>query len=469
MMTISLTMRKLLSSAALMSLLAGCVTSEDAPQASMNLPATYHDGKAESAGDVTLRPWWEDFRDPRLNSYVNVGRNANLDVLRAIERIEQARLGVIVAAADGFPVVSGNGNLGLKGEEGSLATSSDTLRTIGAGASTSWLIDLFGQVRSAKASANSSLDAAYAGADVAQLAFLSELTAAYIDMRYYQEALAVSRRTLASRRATLKLIRSSQEAGESTRLDVVQAEGLVNSTLATLPALEKGFRVSAHRIATLLGLPAGSLLKEMEKPNRQPSARFSTKSGIPADLLRNRPDIRRAERELAAAVANIGVAKAQLYPSLKLNGEITASRIFTSAATGNLSPWSFGPSLSVPIFNGGRLKANVEIANSAARGQYLAWRGTVLKSIEEVENALVSYRRTQNEVEAQKRVVRSYQEALKLARAKYEEGATSVLDVLDAERSLGTASLAQAAAIRQLARDYVDLNTAIGGGYAAGR
>ncbi len=460
--------KKLVTAPLVMLLLSSCVSQAPAIKADIALPANYAEGTAKKSNEVVVeKPWWNDFRDRRLTAYVGQGLDQNLDIKQAVERIEQARANAVIAGAGDLPQVNGSADAGLSGEKGSLRTTSGTTKQIGAGLGISWLIDIFGQYRSARESAAASLDAAYASADVARLTLLSELVTAYIDTRYYQEAVAVSNKALASRRETLRLIRASEEAGASTRLEVVQAEGLVNTTLADLPALESGFRSSAHRVATLLGIPAATLVAELQKGAAQPVARFSVSAGVPADLIRNRPDIRAAERQLAAAVADIGVAEAQLYPSLSLAGDIDVSRAVTSAVAGSLTSWSFGPSLSIPIFNGGRLKANVDLANSAAREQYLAWRNTVLEAVEDVENALIAYRKDRETVAALRKVVESYQTALELSRTSYQSGAASVLDVLDAERSLATANLSLASAIRQMANDYVVLNVAIGGGYAA--
>ncbi len=312
----------------------------------------------------------------------------------------------------------------------------------------------------------SGIGAAYADIDIARLTLLSNVVSAYIDARYYQELLAISRKNLGSRRETLNLTRFQLEAGAASRLDVVQAEGLVNSTLSEIPGLETRFRVSVHRVSTLLGLPASTLIGDMQKSGGQPVARMNVRAGVPADLIRNRPDIRRAERELAAAVANIGVAEAQLYPSITLGGSIQPSYLGSSSIKGGLVNWSFGPSITLPILDGGRLKAGVDIAKSNAKTQYLVWKATVLNGVEEVENALAAVSRDAQTVSALRAQVRSYEEALTLATASYKDGASSLLDVLDAQRQVSAAQTSLAQAIQQQARDYVSLNVAIGGGYS---
>ncbi|MBP1859210.1 efflux transporter outer membrane subunit [Rhizobium herbae] len=450
-------------------LLSGCVVGPDYQSPNAALPAKFSAGGEATADDVTLKPWWEAFRDKKLNSLVAQGLGENLDVQQSIERIIEARANVIVAAAGGLPDISASGSGSVAGQDGSYPRNTSgndhsETKTIGAGGDASWLIDLFGQYRRAKESANASLDAAYADVNVARLAYLSDLTSSYIEARYNQEAYALQQKSLASRRETLKLTNDIKAAGAASSLDVVQAEGLVNSTLSELPGYQTGFNQAANHIATLLGLPATSVTASLRNGSSQPSPRYNTKIGIPADLVRNRPDIRKAERLLAAATASIGVAEAQLYPSLSLSGSIDGSRIVASAASGGLSSWSFGPSLSLPIFNGGRLKANVDIAKSGAQQQYLAWKQTVLNGVEEVENALVALRNNYQTVAALRKVVDSYEEALSLARESYKGGATSLLDVLDAERSLATSRIALASGIRNLANNYVSLNVAIGGG-----
>ncbi|MDG3577988.1 efflux transporter outer membrane subunit [Rhizobium sp. YJ-22] len=448
--------------------LSGCVVGPDHQAPEMVLPAKFAEGGVKSNGDIAMKDWWTAFRDKRLNGYVVQGQEQNLTILQALERINAAEANVVSAGAGALP----QGQLGashtVSGQGGSrnLRTQTD-VRNISSGSlSVSWLLDLFGQYARARESAVASLDAAYADIDIARLTLLSNVVSAYIDARYYQELLAISRKNLASRRETLNLTRFQLEAGAASRLDVVQAEGLVNSTLSEIPGLETRFRVSVHRVSTLLGLPASTLIGDMQKSGGQPVARMNVRAGVPADLIRNRPDIRRAERELAAAVANIGVAEAQLYPSITLGGSIQPSYLGSSSIKGGLVNWSFGPSITLPILDGGRLKAGVDIAKSNAKTQYLVWKATVLNGVEEVENALAAVSRDAQTVSALRAQVRSYEEALTLATASYKDGASSLLDVLDAQRQVSAAQTSLAQAIQQQARDYVSLNVAIGGGYS---
>ncbi|PYB70482.1 MULTISPECIES: efflux transporter outer membrane subunit [Rhizobium] len=457
-----------------MLLLSGCVVGPNHETPQTALPVKFSEGSARAAGDVSLASWWTAFNDPRLNKLVEKGLAQNLDVLQAIERITAAEANFEAAGAAAIPQltvsgqhqVSGSSGTGDFNGTGSGGQDSPTRNTTTGSANVSWLLDLFGQYRRAKEGAKASLDGAYARADVAKLTFLSSVVTAYVDARYYQERIAIARKNLASRKETLELTRLQLEAGAASRLDVVQSEGLVNSTVAEIPSLEIGFRQSVHRISLLLGLPATTLLADLQKGAAQPYARRGVNAGVPADLIRNRPDIRAAERSLAAATAEVGVAEAALYPSITLSGSISPSYIVTSAANGGVTSWGFGPSLNLPIFDGGQRRANVKARESAAREAYLAWKQTVLSAVAEVENALVAVNRTRQTVSALTATVRSYEEALSLATASYRDGASSLLDVLDAQRNVASAQANLAQAVQQLASNYVALNVAIGGGYA---
>ncbi|OLP57357.1 nodulation protein NodT [Rhizobium rhizosphaerae] len=453
-------------------LLSGCMVGPNYQEPPAVLPAKFSRGSS-AADNVVMNPWWQAFRDKKLDSLMTRGMNENLSVKQALERINQANANVIIAGAGALPSLNSSSSATVQGQDGSLVRRQSNgqrdhseTKTATTSLPASWLLDLFGQYRRSVESANATLDAAYDNIGTARLAYLSDLATSYIDARYNQEALALARKSLESRRETLKLTNDIREAGAASSLDVVQAEGLVNSTLAELPAYESGFNVAANHIATLLGLPAASITSELTRSSGQPSPRYNTKVGIPADLIRNRPDIRAAERNLAAATAEIGVAEAQLYPSLSLAGSISASRTLTNAVQGNVGAWSFGPDLVIPIFNGGRLRANVEVQRSAAQVAYLTWKQTVLKAVEDVENALISLKNNYETVAALRKVVASSEQALGLARESYRGGATSLLDVLDAERTLSQSRIQLAAAIRSLAANYVSLNVAIGGGSA---
>nr|WP_246826417.1 efflux transporter outer membrane subunit [Rhizobium binae] len=447
-------------------LVAGCVSGPDHVPRQMPLSAKFEEGGSKSNGNVVTAEWWTAYRDKRLYGLVTHGLHENLDVLQALEGINSAAANVTVAGAGGLPSLTVGASHTLSGEKGRLRTSVGTTNTSGGEASLSWLLDFFGQYRRSRESAIASLGAAYATADNAKLTFLKDLVESYIDARYYQERIALSEASLKSRQQTYELTQLQLKAGAASRLDVVQAEGLVQSTKSDIPGLQQSFTESAHHIATLIGMPASALMDELQRSAGQPVYRGDISAGIPADLIRNRPDIRKAERELAAAVADIGAAEAQLYPSITLSGSISPSWVKSSGASGgSLTTWSFGPSLNLPILDGGTLRANVEIEKSDAKTQYLAWKAAVLNGVEEVENALTAVRRDTQTLAPLRRQVETAQGSLALSTVSYRDGASSLLDVLDSQRSVSDAEASLAATVQQVAKDYVDLYVAIGAGY----
>ncbi|MBX4938076.1 MULTISPECIES: TolC family protein [Rhizobium] len=243
--------------------------------------------------------------------------------------------------------------------------------------------------------------------------------------------------------------------------------GDVTSTQNVSSVQLLNFRVSAHHIAALLALPSETVIKQLQKSEGQPVYRGKINAGIPADLICNRFDIRQAERDLAAATAQIGVTEAQLYPAITLSGSITPSYIKQRGRHGGILKWSFGPSLDLPILDGGRLQANVETSKSDAAAAYISWKLTVLTAVQEVEDALTAVRRDVHTENSRRRQVETIEEALKLSMASYTDGASSLLDVLEAQRQMSSAQASLAAAIQQLAKDHVRLNVAIRGGFAA--
>ena len=320
------------------------------------------------------------------------------------------------------------------------------------------VIDLFGGERRAQQQAQAQLEATELDVGTARLAYLSSLVGAYIDARYYQEAAAITRGLIESRQQTLDLVQEQRDAGLATDLDILQSEALLEQTRATLPAFEQGFASSVFAIATLLATPADPILSGMQRGARQPSPPRGAEAGIPADLLRNRPDVRAAERTYAASVAGVGISEAALYPSLDLAGTVTSS---------NPSSWSFGPVLVIPVLDQPLLRAQRDQAISLAKQSELAWRQSVLSAVQEVQTAQGATIRGRRELASQHSATDLYGRARDLSRETYEAGTTTFLDFLDAERSAGQTALALALSTRGLANDWVDLQIAAGRGWSA--
>lgn len=433
---------------------AGCTAvGPDYRPPAMPLAPAYAEGQGGAAGTVALDRWWTALGDKRLDALVARGLAQNLDIRTAVERLNEAD--AEVRAAGGAALVSG----GVSADYTRARSQSGNISTDASGtAAASLVLDIFGGQRRALEGAMAGFDAAQFDEGSARLAFLSSLVGNYIDARYYQEALAITRNLVRSRENTLNLVSQQREIGTATELHLVQTRALLEQTRASIPQLENGFMGAVYAIATLLAEPAQPLIAEMQKGAAQPRPRGGAAAGVPADLLRNRPDVRSAERALAGAVADIGVAEAALLPAVDLSGTITAASNRT---------WSFGPALSLPVLNQPVLRAGRDAAVSRAKQAELDWRATVLSAVEDVQKAQSAYLRDGRRLSALSLTAQSYARARDLSRETYEVGTTNFLDFLDAERSMGDAQLSVAAAVQALANDWTALQIAAGRGWAA--
>lgn len=434
-------------------LLAGCTTLGQpyvAPTVDAN--ARYGAALAGRPKSVTANTmWWRAFNDSQLNALIEAGLKQNLTVAQAVERVIAARE-TAAASGIGLPTGSASGSAAAEGN----SAGGDAELTRSTTATLNWEIDLFGGLAKRREAAQASIDAATEEANMARLTLIGDIATAYVEARGYQDRIHIARTTLESQNQTLALTRKQNEVGVVTRLDVTQLAGDVASTAASIPALEISLNESIHRLGVLLGQQPSALKSMFATATQIPRLSGSVQAGIPSDLMRDRPDIRQAERTLAEAVADIGVAQADLYPSLTLAGNLSVS----SATT-----WSLGPTLSLPIFNRGALKATVRLEESDARQAYLAYRETVLEAVEEIENALVGFSKQQARRSELARSYTSYTEATDIADDLYRAGDTTLLDLLTAQRSLYTArdSLAQSSVA--VATQYIILCKALGGGW----
>lgn len=401
--------------------------------------------------------WWQGFQDPALDKLVTQGLNQNLDLLQTLERVRRAE--AIVRGSGRMLSDNDTSSVSVK-RNGDSRTSDFTVAQVGFGGS--WLIDIFGRARSERSAALLDLDAASANSQAARMLFLSQITRAYVDLRFFEGNIRIKREDAASRRRTLRETKKLFDSGTATQLDVSRAQGLLSRTLNTIPSLEANAQRQRNRIATLLGVPAGTL--KLSIGTTQPVPRMPLPEVVPANLIRNRPDVRVAEHNYQAQVTRIGVANAELYPSLRLGGSIEASRI----SSNNFSTWGFGPTLSIPIFNRGVLKANIDVAESDAKASHLAWRQSILNAVEEVENALYSIKKYEAAVSSSRELVRYDAQSLGFSRKLAQRQEITLLEVIESEQNAAFGREALVQNLRQLALEFVALNVALGSGYAVG-
>lgn len=448
---------------ALTAALGGCVVvGPDFEKPTVSLPMKWGNGAAvKPSKPPELSQWWQRLGDPVLDELIDEAVAGNLDVATAKARIREARASYRQAVGGLLPSANGSG-AGTRSKSGG-----DISSQFQAGLDASWELDLFGGNKRAVEAARYGMDAAEEDLRATLLTMIGDVASNYVTARGYQARITLARRTAASQRETAAITRNKFEAGGATAADAATADGQASSTEAGIPSLEAAYAETVHRLSVLTGRAPGALVERMKKPKPVPAPRLPIPTGIPADVLTARPDVRLAEAQYASATAKIGQAEAARYPSASLTGNIATS----GAKLGDLGKsssisWVFGPTLTVPIFNGGQLKAAVEAAEAQRDQSFLAYQAAVLTALEDVENAIVAL--SQERIRSGKlaSAARSYGEANTVARALFQAGSSSFLDVLTAERSLYSASDALIESRVSIATDYIALNKALGGGWS---
>lgn len=443
-------------------MVAGCVVGPNYLPPSLSFPSRWSaaDGMTPSRPPA-LSHWWERFGDPVLDGLIEEAVAGNLDVAAARARIHEARASLREAGGSLEPTVTGSASAKRGGNGG------DGYSQFQAGFDASWELDLFGANRRSVEAARYGLDAAAEDLRSTLLTLVGDIAATYVDARGLQARIALSRRTVISERETARLTRVKFEAGSVSALDLAKADGLASSTAADVASLEADLAIDVHRLAVLTGRAPGDLDDRMAAVRPIPRPRLPMPAGIPADVLTNRPDVRLAERQLAQATASIGVAEAARYPSVSLTGNIatSADRIGDLGRASSIS-WALGPTLTVPLFNGGKLAAAEDAAWASRDASYASFRSTVLGALEDVENALVALSKERKRKVSLDAAAVSYRQALTLARSLYQSGGASFLDVLDAERSAYSAETSALTSAIAVATDYVALHKALGGGWS---
>ncbi|AMO48672.1 Efflux transporter, outer membrane factor lipoprotein, NodT family [Enterobacter sp. FY-07] len=473
--------------------LTGCAVGPDYQAARPQTPARWHDpgdasvGSQPSAQAINPR-WWTTFRSPQLNSLIERAIAGNLSLQQTVLRIAGAREQTNQAGGAFLPSVNGTlkatrQQLGIEGElkshnvEGQLQDA-DPAITSALGALTQpvnlyqgsfdaqWELDLWGKVRRQVESAQAQQQQAIEQRNDALVSLEAEVARTWLQLRGAQRIIATLQTQIDSAQQTFELTDNRQKGGLSPQLDVENARAQVGNLEAQLPQYQAQERQAMNALAILLGKPPGALDSELRNPQPLPALPDSVPTGIPSTLARRRPDVREAEASLHAATAQIGVSVAQLFPSLSLSGQFG----LRNSETNWLTDWSshfysFGPQVSIPIFQGGRLVSSVKLARAQQGAAVLNYRQTVLTALGDVENALVSYRTDQQREAGLDKTISALQNAFSLASDSYRQGLASFIDVLDAQRQLAQASQQREQARVQNSLDLVALYKALGGGW----
>jgi len=415
--------------------------------------------------------WWKVLNDPVLNAMQEQLATANLDLRTADFRLAQARAQLGVTEASQGPVLNANASYARarasqRGTVGRVARSFEPYDLFQYGLDLSWEIDLWGRVARLVEAGEAQLAAVEEAKRDLLVSSSAELARSYIALRGVQRKVAITRQNLQIARQNQALTRDRAAGGLTTDLDVANASSQVASVEAQLPGLEEQQARLSNAVALLLGEQPGARLAALAVPRAAPVVPPRVPVGVPGDLARRRPDIRQAEANLHAATAGIGVARADFFPRVTLNGfgaiqGLNVSNLRDSAALA----YSFGPSISLPIFEGGRLRRTLELREAQQQEAAIAYQRTVLVALHEVDNALTAYGTEQRRRDRLAQAVAESRRALGLARMRYEQGVADFLQVLTAQRALLAAEQDLADSTTNVSLNLVQLYRALGGGW----
>ena len=453
--------RRFIAAIVATALLSGCAAGPDYhPRSAETLGVPEHfaaDAREETNADLVS--WWGQFDDPVLTRLIDRAIDANLDIAQAVARLRQARAALVQARADLLPSVDASGSGGRNFDNKQKDTSS-----FSAGANASWAVDLFGGTRRSIEASKADLQAA--GYDLASVrtAIIAEVATNYVDLRASQARLNIARDVLDTQQENYQIAGWRVQAGLVSSLDVEQARTQLAQTRASVPPLETAVAAARNRLAVLTGVAPGTLNDELAMIAPIPVGPPEIAAGIPADTLRQRPDVRSSERALAAATARIGVAQAQLLPALNISGNVGTSAL-SVGGLGDVITGGLFATLSQFIFDGGRRLAAVRSQRAAAERALAAYRQSVLNALEDVENGLVSLRSSGTRQAALGDAFESANTAAILARSQYRAGLTDFQTLLDSERTLLSARDSLASAKADQATALIQLYLALGGGW----
>ena len=438
-------------------------------QAHLAIPASYSQGSASEAAGLEMAAWWESFGDSELNALIVRATQGSLTVEQARARILQARATLGSAKADQWPSVNATATATRsKGSDNTLSSGTAAATLYQAGFDASWEVDLFGGKRKATQAAQARYEASVEDLRSALLTLMGDVATQYLTLRGDQALLDITKQSAETQKQTVKVTEERYKLGLTSYLDVAQAKAQLASTSAGIPSLEASIKQSIHRLGILLGQEPNALIGELSDSRPLPSAQSMLATGLPSELLSRRPDLRSAERSLAAAMADVGVAKADLYPKFDLTFGLGLKSLETSSLASISSRyWSIIPGLSLPIFNRGSLKATVAKKEAVYQEQVAAFRASYQSALEDVENALANYTAEKDRRQDLEESLRQSQEALGLAQERYRRGLTSFLDVLTTQSTLQAAQNSLSQSEARFLTDLVSLYKALGGGWAA--
>ena len=460
---------RLIAGAVAVALMSGCTTGPDYKKPEVPLPEKWSEsleGGEQAATPADDCQWWTGFSDPVLDSLVSRAVESNHDLRIAAARVREARAAERETEASLRPQLNTSASYQRNRTQATPGIAMPASDLFQAGFDASWELDLFGGVRRAKEASIAAREAAEENQRDTLITLVAEVARNYFELRSAQNRLDIANRNIRVQKDSLELVRSRFQAGLTNELDVKTAEAQLAISQSSVPGLETSAKWSIHRLGVLLGSTPGALQDELSPTAPLPAAPPEVPVGLPSELLRRRPDVRRAERDVAAATARIGIATSDLFPKFSLTGSFGhQSDTFGGLRLGASQFWSIGPGVRWPILDGGRIRANIRVQNARQEQVLAAYEKTVMTSLEDVENALVAYAKEQTRRASLSQAVDANRQALDIAKDLYTQGLVNFLNVLDAERSLFAAEEQLLQSKATVLMDLVSLYKALGGGW----
>lgn len=456
-------------------LLTGCVVGPDYQKPEVVAPKQWSSATATAVQAKTLDKWWQNFNDPILSQLIIDAINTNLDLKQTLERIKAARSQRTETIASGLPSFSSKNNVNRRlnssasssstSQAGGFGLSNQIINLLQLGIDAQWEVDFFGGVQRAIEVADATIDGEVEHRRDVLVTLLGEVARNYIELRGNQQLIVITEANCRSQQDTLNLLQVRQQAGLADMLEVSQAEGQLATLQAQLPAYETAVQQAIHALSLLLAKEPNALAARLEPVANIPLVKTQVLPDLPSALLQRRPDIRYAERQLVAANAQIGIATSELYPKFNLAEFLGLQNTRITDFTPIGKSWSIGTTLTMPLFNWGKLNANIKSKEALYQQTLLGYQNTVLTAFKEVEDALVAYSKEQQKHRALQQAVDANQQAVQLANERYEKGLTGFINVLESQQALYQTQSALVSSSAKTSADLVLLYKVLGGGW----
>ena len=458
-------------------LVSACAVGPDYHTPLVPVPKQWHES-ATTSKQAQPDKWWQTFNDKELNQLITEAITANLDLRQALLRVTDARAQRTATIAAGLPSISARNTASRRFNNSSSPSQSGGATSGGGfgiggqhinifqlGFDAQWELDFFGGVRRAIEAADATVESEAENSRDVLVTLLGDVARNYIELRSNQQLAQITRKNLAAQRETQLLTEIRQQSGLTSMLEVAQAQAQADTTEAALPNYEALAKQSIHALGILLGREPGALARRLERQSILPTVTDNVIPDLPSELLKRRPDIRRAERQLAIANASVGVATAELYPKVNLAAFLGLQNTTITDFTPLGKSWSAASTLTMPIFNWGKLNANIKSKKTQFEQAFLTYQSTVLTAFQEVEDTLIAYRKEQERQQALSKAVAANQLAVQLAKERYEKGLTGFIDVLQTQQALYQSESLLVASDAKVSSNLVALYKALGGGW----